>query len=74
MAIKGIRPLTKPYVPLGSHPFLLLGRPFPLRASFNCVIVGLGREAFHYRGFGVSLRIRAHAKGVVLSKRRTSAF
>ena len=39
--------LTGPSVPL-------TGGPFPLRASLNCLIVGLGPGC---QGFGVSLRI-----------------
>ena len=31
--------------------------PFPLRASFNCLIVGRGPRAFSCQGFGCLLRI-----------------
>ena len=39
------------------HRFLLWAHPFPLRASFNCVIVGRGPAPFNCQGFDVSLRI-----------------
>ena len=43
-------------------PYRAIGSPYggirsPLRASFNCLIVGLGPGASNSQGFGVSLRM-----------------
>ena len=46
----GSVPLTGTLVPF-------TGDPFPLRASFNSLIVGLGSGAFNCQGSAVSLRI-----------------
>ena len=42
---------------LQRHRFPLRGDPFPLRASFNCLIVGLRPGDFNCQDSGVSLRI-----------------
>ena len=63
VAIKGIFdnrasvPVTRGSVPLTAPLVPLMGDPFPLRASFNCFVVGFGPGAFNCQRYGVSLRI-----------------